>query len=79
MALGVPQGSVLGPLLFIIFINGVSTVQLMPLTKIYLYADDSLLYKKIETIRKLKLTKIPVCLPSKQTSILYVNGLKITI
>ena len=66
----VPQGSVLGPFLFIIHYD-FSTVQLTPGTKIYFYADDIFLYKK------LKLTKIT--LPSKQTSILYVNGLRITI
>ena len=45
---GVPQGTVLGPLLFLVYINDISA-DLSPGTKIRLFADDSLLYRTIST------------------------------
>ena len=44
---GVPQGSVLGPLLFLIYINDITLLHLSRGTKLSLYADDMLLYKEI--------------------------------
>jgi len=42
---GVPQGSVLGPLLFLLFINDISTV--VSHSKFKLFADDVTVYREI--------------------------------
>ena len=44
---GVPQGSVLGPLLFLTYINGIAELPLSPENKLVMYADDILLYRPI--------------------------------
>ena len=44
---GVPQDSVVWPILFLIYINNVSYLTLSDRSKLTIYADDILLYKPI--------------------------------
>ena len=45
---GVPQGSIVGPILFVLFINDI-TSNLTPGTNISLYADDTKIWRRIKT------------------------------
>ena len=49
---GVPQGSVLGPLLFLVYIDDITSLELSRGAKLTLYADENmLLYKTIASDR----------------------------
>ena len=43
---GVPQGSVLGPVLFLLYINGISDGVV---SSTHLFADDCVLYRQVQT------------------------------
>ena len=51
---GVPQGSILGLLLFVVFINDINTV-ISPGTNICLYADDTKIWREMHTVNDCKI------------------------
>jgi len=46
---GVPQGSIFGPLLFILYTSSITKIALHYGISIYIYADDTQLYIKLST------------------------------
>lgn len=61
---GVPQGSILGPLLFCLFINDISNLKLSEKTKLCLYADDTAIFCKSKSENELQ------CLAQSQFEII---------
>jgi len=63
---GVPQGSVLGPLLFLLYVNDICNT--VPDTKIKLFADDITLFLCNKNLNNLQKKQVRVCIN-------YSNGL----
>ena len=62
---GVPQGSVLGPLLFIIYVNDIYSV--INHSKHGMFADDLTLYKEVNTLADCDLLQSDLCNVSSWT------------
>ena len=52
---GVPQGSILGPLIFCLFINDITNLKLSDKSKLYLYADDTAMFCKSKNEKELQI------------------------
>ena len=57
---GVPQGSILGPLLFLIYIDDIAHIPISEGSKLVLYADDILLYHSISSPQDYELLQCDV-------------------
>lgn len=63
LTVGVPQGSILGPLFFLVYVNDIASLPLKG--QLYLYADDSVLFypgaTKLETITEMNADLLLLC------------------
>ena len=67
---GVPQGSVLGPLLFSIYIDDITGIVLSPQSDLVLYADDVLLYHIISCLEDVLMLQSDIAHVQDLTSVL---------
>ena len=55
---GVPQGSILGPLIFCLFINDICNVNLHSYSKVSLYTDDTASFIMVKQLRYITINKM---------------------